>query len=122
MAPLVTARKAMGVTPTPADPNAPGPFAFADEHRVRAILAGAGFSDIGLARCDAPIVLGASPQAAAERAVSFGPAARFVEEAGSEHLKTIQDAIESALAALAAPDGSVSLAGSTWVITATSQR
>ena len=122
MAPLVAARKAMGATPAPADPNAPGPFAFADEHRVRAILEGAGFSDIGLARCDAPIVLGANPQAAAERAVSFGPAARFVKEAGSEHLKTIQDAIERALAAVAAADGSISLTGSTWVVTASSQR
>src|SRR6185369_10664041 len=36
--PLVAAREAMGVTPPPADPNAPGPFAFADEDRVRMIL------------------------------------------------------------------------------------
>ena len=120
MAPLMAARKAMGATPAPTDPNAPGPFAFADEQRVRALLAGAGFSDIGLARFDAAITLGASPRAAAERAVSFGPAARFIKEAGSEHLKTIQDAIESSLAALAAPDGSVSLAGSTWIVTASS--
>ena len=120
MAPLMAAREAMGATPAPTDPNAPGPFAFADGQRVRAILAGAGFSDIGLARFDAPIALGASPQAAAERSVSFGPAARFVKEAGSEHLKTIQDAIESSLAALAAADGSVSLPGSTWVVTASS--
>ena len=122
MAPLMAARKAMNAMPVPADPNAPGPFAFADEQRVRALLAGAGFSDIALARFDAPIVLGASPRAAAERAVSFGPAARFTKEAGSEHLKTIQDAIERALAAVAAADGSVSLTGSTWVVTATSQR
>src|SRR6202171_5724009 len=43
VAPLSAARAAMGVTPAPADPNAPGPFAFADEERLRAILSGAGF-------------------------------------------------------------------------------
>src|SRR6266550_4687334 len=42
MTPLSAARTAMGVTPTPADPNAPGPFAFADADRVRALLSGAG--------------------------------------------------------------------------------
>lgn len=120
MAPLMAARKALGVTSAPADPTAPGPFAFADEQRVRAILGGAGFSDIGLERFDAAISLGASSQAAAERAVSFGPAAHLIKEAGAEHLKTIQDAIESSLSAHAAPDGSVSLAGSTWVVTASS--
>ncbi|MEO6624890.1 MAG: methyltransferase domain-containing protein [Burkholderiaceae bacterium] len=120
MAPLMAARKAMGVTPAPADPDAPGPFAFADEQRVRAILSGVGFSDIGMERFDATISLGASPRAAAERAVSFGPAARFVKEAGIQHLDTIRDAIENSLAALATPDGSVCLAGSTWVVTASS--
>jgi SAM-dependent methyltransferase len=33
MTPLSAARAALGVTPAPADPNAPGPFAFADEER-----------------------------------------------------------------------------------------
>ena len=38
MAPLSAARTAMGVTPTPADPDAPGPFSFADEDRLREAL------------------------------------------------------------------------------------
>ena len=46
MTPLSAARTAMGITPPPADPDAPGPFAFANEERVRAILSGAGFDAI----------------------------------------------------------------------------
>ena len=42
MAPLVAARKALNVTPAPADPTAPGPFAFADDGRLRGILTDAG--------------------------------------------------------------------------------
>ena len=53
MTPLSAARRVMGVKPAPADPEAPGPFAFADEQRVRTILSGAGFDDIGIQRFDA---------------------------------------------------------------------
>ena len=42
----------MGVTPPPADPNAPGPFAFADEERLRGILTDAGFDNIDAQRFD----------------------------------------------------------------------
>jgi SAM-dependent methyltransferase len=50
MTPLSAARKAMGVTPAPAEPHAPGPFAFADDERLRGILADAGSTR---SRCNA---------------------------------------------------------------------
>jgi SAM-dependent methyltransferase len=120
MTPLAAARKAMGVTPPPPDPHAPGPFAFADEARLRAILADAGFENISLQRCDATVRLGASPRQAAENAVRVGPTSRFVREMGTASVPTIVDAIEKALAPFAAPDGHVSLNGSTWLVTASS--
>jgi SAM-dependent methyltransferase len=119
MAPLSAARSAMGVTPAPADPHAPGPFAFADEERLRAILSGAGFGAIEVERFDAAISLGASPRSAAEGVVQIGPVFRFVREVGVEHLPVILGAVERALAPLAAPDGHVSLNGSTWIVSAT---
>ena len=121
MTPLSAARTAMGVTPAPADPNAPGPFAFADEERLRAILSGAGFRAIDVQRFDAALSLGATPRSAAEGAVQIGPVSRFVRELGVEHLPTILDAVERALAPLAAPDGHVSLNGSTWIVSATNR-
>ena len=119
MTPLSAARTAMGVTSAPADPEAPGPFAFADEERLRAILSGAGFGDIDVQRFDAGIALGATPRSAAESVVQVGPVSRLVREAGVEHLPVILDAVERALAPLAAPDGQVSLNGSTWIVSAT---
>ena len=118
MTPLSAARMAMGVTPPPADPDAPGPFAFADGERLRGILSGAGFGGIDVQRFDAAIALGATPHAAAESAVQIGPVSRLVREMGAEHLPVILDAVERTLAPLAAPDGHVSLNGSTWIVSA----
>ena len=118
MTPLSAARAAMGITPAPADPEAPGPFAFADEKRVRAILADAGFAAIDVQRFDTALTLGATPRAAAEAAVQIGPVSRLVREAGVAHLPVIQDAVERALAPLAEPDGRVSLTGSAWIVSA----
>ena len=120
MTPLSAARTAMGITPPPADPNAPGPFAFADEERLRPILSGAGFGAIDVQRFDAAISLGATPRSAAERVVQIGPVSRLVREMGAEHLPAILDAVERALAPLAAPDGHVSLNGSSWIVSARS--
>ena len=119
MAPLSAARTAMGVTPTPADPDAPGPFAFADKERLRSILSGAGFGAIDVQRFDATLSLGATPRSAAEGAVQIGPVSRLVRELGVEHLPVILDAVERTLALLAAPDGHVSLNGSAWIVSAT---
>ncbi len=118
MTPLAAARAAMGITPAPGDPEAPGPFAFADEKRVRAILADARFRAVDVQRFDTALTLGATPRAAAEASVQIGPVSRLVREAGPAHLPVIQDAVERALAPLAAPDGRVSLTGSAWIVSA----
>jgi SAM-dependent methyltransferase len=118
MAPLAAARAAIGVTPPPADPNAPGPFAFADDGRVRSILADAGFHAIDIRRFDAKVSLGATPHAAAEMATRIGPTARLIREAGAQHLTAITDAVVAALRPFAAADGSVRVPGSTWIVSA----
>jgi len=118
MTPLAAARHAMGITPAPADPYAPGPFAFADDERLRAILSSAGFEKIDVQRFDAAVLLGATPRSAAENAVRIGPTSRLVREVGIENLPAIVAAIESALQPLAAPEGQVSLNGSAWVVAA----
>ena len=119
MAPLAAARAAMGVTPPPADPTAPGPFAFADDARVRGILADAGFADIVFTRYDAPVPYGTTPRAAAERALRVGPTSRFVRDMGEAHRPVILDAVEQAFTLFVAPNGEVRLIGSAWIVTAT---
>jgi ubiquinone/menaquinone biosynthesis C-methylase UbiE len=118
MAPLMATRHALSLSPPPADPHLPGPFAFADDGRLRQLLAEAGFVHIDVQRFDAPVVLGASPRAAAETATQIGPAARLAAEAGPGQSRVILDAIERALAPLAAADGRVCLNGSTWTVLA----
>ena len=83
----------MGVTPAPADPNAPGPFAFADEQRLRAILSSAGFGAVDVQRFNAALSLSATPRSPAEAAVQIGP--------------------------VATSDGHDSLNGSTWIVSVT---
>lgn len=119
MTPLSAARRALDITPPPGDPEAPGPFAFADERRLRTILSDAGFSKIDLQRFDAAIFLGAAPRSAAEASVQMGPVARLVREVGAERLPIVLDAIEDTLTPLAASNGNVNLNGSTWIVAAT---
>jgi hypothetical protein len=118
MTPLAAARKAMDITPASADPNAPGPFAFADDERLRTILSNAGYGNIDVLRFDAKVFLGATPRAAAENALRLGPTARLVREVGAEHEAAILEAVEAAFMPLAALDGRVILNGSTWIVSA----
>jgi hypothetical protein len=120
MAPLVAARQALGIEAPPADPLAPGPFAFADGERLRGLLAEAGYVDIELRRFDAAAGGGASPREAALNSLQIGPVSRLLREVGPAHADTFLAAIERALTPLATADGSVALAGSTWVVTALS--
>ena len=119
MAPLSAARTAMGVTPAPSDPYAPGPFAFAEAERLHSILSEAGFDAIRMQRLDVPLSLGTTARSAAEFALQIGPVSRFARESGVEHLPTILDAVERAFAPLAAAEGQVRLNGSTWIVSAT---
>ncbi len=119
MAPLSAARQALGiVNPPPADPLAPGPFAFADGDRLQRILAGAGFDHIDVQRLDLPVRLGASAREAAAHTLHIGPASRLLREAGADKQPLLATAIEQALAPLAAADGSIDLTGSTWCVSA----
>jgi SAM-dependent methyltransferase len=118
MVPMAAGVRALGVaSPIPADPFAPGPFAFADDARVRAILAGAGYVDVAVERFDAPMRLGEDPATAALMAIEVGPLAALVREHGGTPPPALLEGVAAALAAHAGPDG-VRLAGSTWVVTA----
>ena len=67
---------------SPADPDAPGPFAFANPDRTRGILANAGWSDATLTRHDVPMRIAAAGQLeqAVEFATRVGVLARMLAE------------------------------------------
>ena len=116
--PVAAARQATGIQPANPDPHAPGPFAFADDARLRGILTGAGFADVAITPFEHLMPMGANPRAAAEYATRSGPVARVVRDAGPENLPKIIEAVEKSLVPLASKDGSVALPGRTWVVTA----
>jgi SAM-dependent methyltransferase len=116
--PVQAARTALGITPPPADPHAPGPFAFADANRVRMILLEADFRDVVADSFEHQMSVGDSPRTAAEASIRIGPVARLARETGPDSLPRIIDAVEAALTPLAARDGHVALPGRAWIVTA----
>lgn len=116
--PVMAARTALKLDGPPADPHAPGPFAFGDANRVRAILLEANFRDVEADPCELPMPLGQNPRDAAERSTRLGPVSRLVRDVGQEHLPVILEAVEKTLAPYAAKDGSVALPGRAWIVTA----
>ena len=114
MLPLVAA--APHLPPQPAhDPNAPGPFAFADPDRVREILARAGFAEIEIRAHDEQVGSGDldAMVAVCSRVGALGKILRENPELQAAALP----ALRSALAACDRPEG-VRLNAATWVVTA----
>jgi SAM-dependent methyltransferase len=103
----------------PADPNAPGPLAFADAERVRGILAAAGWRDVAATRHDLPMRLAGPGQLdeAAEFATRVGPLARALAEADPSLYARARQAVRQALAPHDGPEG-VSLNASIWLVSA----
>jgi ubiquinone/menaquinone biosynthesis C-methylase UbiE len=101
-------------------PEDPGPFAFADEERVRGILTAAGFSSIAFERSDLSMDVagGRGLDAAVQTALEIGPASRALDGQPPDKVAAATASIRQALASFAKGD-SVPLGGSIWVVTAT---
>jgi SAM-dependent methyltransferase len=102
--------------PQPAfDPDAPGPFAFANPGRVRGILEAAGFADIGIAAHDEQVGSG-SLDAMVAVCSRVGALGKILRENPELRFATLP-AVRSALGEHDGPDG-VKLNAATWVVTA----
>ena len=115
--PLAAARQALGVEAPPADPYAPGPFAFADELRLRDMLEGAGFKDVVIQPYDHSVRLGANAADAAEGSIRFGPASRFIREMGEAAVAKVLPAMTESLKPFE-KGGECAPPGATWIVTA----
>jgi ubiquinone/menaquinone biosynthesis C-methylase UbiE len=100
-------------------PEDPGPFAFANEERVRRILGEAGFSAITLERCDLSLDLSAGKglDGAVKAAIEIGPVSRALEDQSPEAITAVAASIHEALTPFAR-DGAVPLGASIWIVTA----
>jgi ubiquinone/menaquinone biosynthesis C-methylase UbiE len=115
--PVAAAARHVTLPPPPA-PDAPGPFAFADAARVRAILERAGFGRIEIAPWAGEIGLG-EPEQALEFFFEIGPLAAALREAGAgpEVHTRVREAIREVLDRYSTPAG-IRMPVHTWVVTA----
>ncbi|HSG33804.1 MAG TPA: class I SAM-dependent methyltransferase [Sphingomonadaceae bacterium] len=105
---------------TPPDPEAPGPMAFANPDRVRAILSAAGWSDVELEPYDFAMIAGAGEDPVEDALAYFskiGPAANVLAEsdeaARADLLARMREVLEAK-----AVDGLVALGAAAWIVTA----
>jgi SAM-dependent methyltransferase len=102
--------------PQPAqDPDAPGPFAFANPDRVRGILERAGFAEIDITAHD-ELVGSGDLEAMLAVCSRVGALGKILRE-NPEFRAAALPAVRSALAAHNGPDG-VRLNAATWIVTA----
>jgi SAM-dependent methyltransferase len=101
------------------DPEAPGPFAFANEARVRRILSDAGFADIALEPHDLEldIAVGRGLDTAVMAATTIGPTSRMLDGQSDAVRAAATADIRKALAAHAR-GGNVPLGAAIWIVTA----
>lgn len=111
------------VQPAPADPDAPGPFAFGNPERLTNILATAGFADIEIAPFDTRLAYGRSDTREAaiddalDMAFQVGPLSRALADQPDEVRARAAAAVRAAFAALPG-DTSVLTDGAAWIVTA----
>jgi len=98
-------------------PGAPGTFAFADPARVRAILDGAGFTDVALEPYDTEIVLAPTPAEAARNATTFSALGRLLR-GQPEHVRLkVESELVPVFRDYASPAG-IRLPAGCWIVTA----
>ncbi len=103
----------------PADPTAPGPFAFADAKRVQAILIDAGFAEAMIEPFDTAIG-GLDLERALKLACRVGPLGSLLRE-HPEYLEEAASAVRPVLAEYLTPSGVLMPAG-VWIVRARRHR
>lgn len=98
-------------------PEGPGPFSLADPDRVRGLLAGAGFSDIGVEPVLEPVLVGANADEAAEFTRHLPPIQSLLTDVDEDTLAVAVASLRESFVAYESPAG-VLLGSATWLVTA----
>jgi len=101
----------------PADPCAPGPFAFADRARLASILASANFLHVEIEPFDGTMNMGATLADAAAEVLNIGPLARAAADLDDETRARIGESVERAYACYASAAG-VTPPAACWLVRA----
>lgn len=106
--------------PAPPPPDAPGPFAFGDDGRVRGILAAAGFEDVAIDAVEEPLRLGGDTiDEALELMLAVGPVGAALREAkpSDAQRERVVAAVRGVLESFATPRG-LEAPAAAWLVTA----
>ena len=105
--------------PPPQETDAPGPFAFADEVRLKKLLQDAGFGTISIKQHDAKMILGSDrdPEDSVDFITKIGPLSRILQDADTDTVTRVKDAIREAMAPYQTPGGAA-LDASVWLVKA----
>jgi SAM-dependent methyltransferase len=115
--PMQAAAPYLPPIPPAAEPEAPGPFAFARQERVRGILAAAGFEAVKIAPHDEAVGSG-NLETAVALSLRIGMLGRFLNDNPSLREVAAQP-VQAALAAHDGPEG-IKLDAAIWIVTARS--
>lgn len=118
MIPLMAALEHLPPPELPA-PDAPGPFSFADDGRLRGILDAAGFKQVEIDRHDADLRIGDGRELRDIVGIlmQIGPTNRLLQEASEEVREQVFASIEASLRPF--EDGAgLTMRGSTWLVSA----
>lgn len=118
---LLPMQAALQYVPKPeaAEPDAPGPFAFAEPQRVRSILEGAGFTGVDIVPHTIDVSFGSAAglSASVRELAGIGPVSRLLADADD----AVQEKVFSAMEEVLAPyynEGALVLPGAVWFVTA----
>jgi len=111
------------VEPAPADPQAPGPFAFGDRDRLAGILEAAGFAGVNIAPFDTTLAYGRGATRdeaiddALDMAFQVGPLSRALADQPDDIRARAATAVRAAFAEQPG-ETSVLIDGAAWIVTA----
>lgn len=99
----------------PPDPNAPGPFAFADPVRLQSILESAGFKDVRIEKLDSTSYMSQTARDAAQFSLSIGPLARAIVQCDDATKAKVVERVAIAMKQFETPDG-VQTPAACWLV------
>lgn len=114
-APVAAAKPLLPDAPPP-DPLAPGPFAFADPGRIKAILEEGGFKAVRIDKFDGVMDMGRDLDQAAAYTLRIGPLARAAAELDAATKIRIAELVKEALGRFVLPDGTIAPPVACWLV------
>lgn len=102
--PIAAARPLLPPQETP-DPYAPGPFAFADDARIKTILSSAGFRDIHIEKFDGHMDMAATADEASWNTLNIGPLSRAAADLDEATRTKIHGVVATAMEKYVTPEG-----------------